>query len=238
MKLKKIKIQKDKIRAFAEHDKVLFIAFSNLFNEINILIRTLRFSNKSTGTAVETAAQNSQTLFFLELLAGKLWEAWAMMEKTWFRYKIDYDLTDSGKDALDKLKRYFSKDNLVKRIRDNYAFHYGNDILEKIPTRIETTTDDEVFDIYLSKLTVNCFFPPAMVLTLEMLKSINPNDAWKALEQLRDEVMDTAELWLEFLKAFISFITSKDSIKDGEEIIIPEPPTFDDVKLPCFVRVN
>jgi len=89
-------------------------------NEINILNKLLIVSNRKVNGAVETKAQNSQTLFILSILTGKLWESWKFLQKAYFQSKIakNYNqlLPEEAKKHLAELKAYFGKDNLIKKI--------------------------------------------------------------------------------------------------------------------------
>jgi hypothetical protein len=51
-------------------------------------------------------------------------------------------LDKSGRDSLAQIKRYFSKNNLIQTIRNNFAFHYAGDDLR---SRLECTNDRDNF---------------------------------------------------------------------------------------------
>jgi hypothetical protein len=54
-------------------------------------------------------------------------------------------LDESGKNSLNEIKRYFSKNNLIKDIRDNFAFHYSSDDLKN---QLQRTKDAGTLYIY------------------------------------------------------------------------------------------
>jgi hypothetical protein len=220
---------------------------SNLFHEINALHRVVIFSNITSDkveTVVERIAQNSQSFFFLEVLAAKLFEGWRLIKRDYYRSQLSkyYHnlLNESGKEALIKLKRYFDRsNNLIGEVRNRYVFHYSSESSEKILDQIRKLQDEDSKDkgsIYLSELTSNCFFPIAeIIVTNAILQEIEPDDEWKALDKFFKETLEVSRLFLNFFKAITYVIILKMDMR-AALIDIPDPLPLKDILMPYFLR--
>lgn len=105
----------------------------NAHNELTVLNRLLMFSMNDTGDGeLHNSAKSVQMWFVLQLLAGKLFEAWVLVTERFLRSNppefVDR-LESEQSDSLKWLAGYFGdgkpfKNNALKIIRDKTAFHY------------------------------------------------------------------------------------------------------------------
>ncbi len=249
MELREFKITKAALDRLNDKEKCFFVQISNLFHEINALHRVTIFSNTTSGsvkTVVERTAQNSQSFFFLEVLAAKLVEGWKMVKRDYYGSQLSKDycesLTLEAKEALSELKRYFERpNNRILELRDQYVFHYSSQSSEKILDKIRGLQDEELKDegsIYLSEWTSDCFFAVSeIIVTNAILKDIEPMDSLKALDKFFKEILRVSRWFLDFFKGIIYVILPKMGVR-VTPVKIPDPPSFYDVVLPCFVKMD
>jgi hypothetical protein len=186
-------------------------------------------------------AQNSQSLFFVRIQAGKLFEGWKFLERNFFGPKLskEYEkkLSDIARNSLTGLKQYFSKGNLVYLIRNEFAFHYSPISSRKINQLIIDAHDSENFEIFLSEYHGNCFYYISHVLVNSaILKSTGATTPEEAIDKLLKEINEVTSWFLEFIGGCLIVIFEKHFGKGHVEIQIPDPPYIHEVTLPYFVR--
>lgn len=243
MELKKLSISKSKLMSIPEAEQLFFLRFGNLFNEICILRKLAYFS-----TGIETtdrtirAAQNSQAFLLLKMLAGKLWEGWRLLEQDFFGTKLSQDyesrLTPIGCRGLDGLKQYFSRDNRIKKIRDELAFHYSNEYKEQMKKILEKLGESEMLDVIISENHFNCLYVASEVVA--SLASVEwtdfPDGYQQALENFLVEIDKVTKLFLDFLGDCLLVFVKKHKVHfDMTEVDIPDPPKADEIELPYFI---
>jgi hypothetical protein len=126
--------------------KRVFFALGHLLNEVAAFQKLVLWSSDcSSEKKARLAGQVTYTMMFLRLTAGKLWEGWRLLERCYFGSKLslsyDQELSPKGLDALSQLKRYFGRSNLVKHVRNGYAFHYSPERLEKVSGSVSDSLD-------------------------------------------------------------------------------------------------
>jgi len=132
----------------------------------------------------------SQALFFVRMLAGKLNEGWVMLERAFFNTclskKYEKILSQSGKDGLSDLKRYFNGENNANLIRKKFAFHYDTD---KIREELDKMLESEILEMFISEHRGNCLYSLSdAVVNWGLLNCIDPSNPRRAMEILIDEV--------------------------------------------------
>jgi len=92
------------------------------------------------------------------LLAGKLWEGWELIRKTYFSTKlslsIESKLPDDTLEALGKLKKYFGKKNIIGSLRNEFAFHYD---AQRVRAQLSLAEETDTWKIYVAE-TEDVFF--------------------------------------------------------------------------------
>jgi hypothetical protein len=236
MKLYKVSVGRTELEALPENELTFFIQAGRVLNEIGILHKLTIFSNKEAGTEVERKAQNSQSVFLLSILAGKLWEGWELLQKAYFGAKLSKHyqrlLPSSANDSLDNLKRYFSKgENLIKKIRDKIAFHYDS---PEVIAQFGKTPQDEVFEIYISEDQGNSLYYISNVLLINaILEWTGIPDPLKAIDSFFEEVLSAAGWFIDFFNHCLAAMAQENW--NLQEITIPSPPKITEVAIPFFV---
>ena len=246
MKLAKINYSKAELLSIPKKDLEFFIQLMNFFNEANILRKLMVISGNSREEAskneVIARSLSSQGLFFMRIQAGKLYEGWNMLNTHFFNNKTfsqEYNEKGSSqsKKSLSKLKESFGRGNLLKKIRNIYAFHYSKESSNNMIKQIENAPDSEMFELYFSEEYGNCFLSLANdLLNSSILEDIEPGNWRKAMNDFFQEIMDTTKYFLDFLQDCIRVIFEKYLQNEYEEIEIPEPLSITDIKLPFFVK--
>jgi hypothetical protein len=238
MKIYRATIPRKDIETLPEKELVFFIQACRILNDINILHKTTKISNKFIESEVERKAQNSQTLFFFILLTGKLFEGWDLLKTSFFRSKVSksYEvlLPKVAQDSLKKLKNYFgNNNNMIKKVGNWIAFHYeSNKLLEQI----KKLPDDENFEIYLNEYQGNCFYYiPNVLLMNAILDWSGVSEPLQALNKYFDEVTSVACWYINFLGPCLSRFAENKIKWEFKEIEIPDPPAINSIFLPYFV---
>ena len=81
------------VESLPDSELIFFIQACRILNDLNILHKTTTMSNKVVDSEIERKAQNSQTLSFFILLAGKLYEGWELVQASFFRSKLSKSYT-------------------------------------------------------------------------------------------------------------------------------------------------
>jgi hypothetical protein len=111
------------------------------------------------------------------------------MQRAFFKAKLskEYELKfdDEAKSALDSLKQYFSRENLIKNIRNWHAFHYAPD---RVSRGYSSLLPHDCLDVYLSERNANSLYVFAETICgRALLETINPTDHSKAMDDLIGE---------------------------------------------------
>ena len=246
MKLFKLQISKDELLSIPEKELELFIQLTNFYNDVNILQKLMFISGnsreKANNNKIVKMSLSSQSLFFMRIQVGKLYEGWNMLGKHFFNNKtfsIEYNKKGSSrsKKNLSKLKIFFGKDSLFENIRNNYAFHYSKESSSNMVKQIINAPDLEIFEIYLSEEYGNCFFSIANdLLNTSILEDIDSNNWSKAMKEYFQKILDVTKQFLDFTQDCILVISNKYLQLKCEEVQIPEPQSLDDITLPFFVK--
>lgn len=97
-----------------------------MLNEINSLHKMFSWCSvghrfDSPTNAVAGNISTAQAMIYARLLAGKEWEAWEALGKSWFRARISQRLEPllhpDAQDSLRSLKKYFGAPNLINQVR-------------------------------------------------------------------------------------------------------------------------
>lgn len=242
MELYKFEIPKKILEALPENELLFFIQIGTVLSEIYTLHRLTLFSNKNLETTVERRAQNAQSFFLLTLLTGKLSESWKLLEKLYFGGKLskEYEkfLPDDAKESLNKLKRYFNRENLITTVRNKISSHYD---FHEIKKHIKKIGEAEPLVIYLSPARGNCFYYASNLLTMmTVLEMTNEaTDALKALDKFFKEIWEVAEWFLDFFHHCLIAMAEKNGWENRmitKKVEIPEPPGIDEIFIPCFLK--
>src|SRR5262249_47490732 len=128
--LYRISTTKAKLAALPADVRCTLILCGHIANEITTLHRLLLFSMKSENNAVLDAYAGCQTWIYIRLLIGTVAEGLDVFQqrilgKPFGRtYLSALEKTRSGRAAIKNLKRIIGGTGLLRRLRNNHAFHH------------------------------------------------------------------------------------------------------------------
>jgi len=131
MKVAVLTIKREAFLGLENNARLFLIQILHMATEIDILRKSVVASHNGLEemSTMHKSAQFIQATFFAKELAGKLYEGWQLLNHSYFgtvlSKKYDAVLQPSALASLATIKNYFSRQNIVKDIRDNYSFHYG-----------------------------------------------------------------------------------------------------------------
>ena len=239
MVLNKILISREKLNSIPERERIFFIEIGNLLNELNTLQKVIFIAAKYTEDTLERRGRNLQALFFVRILAGKLSEAWELLKRDFFGAMLSQEyetrLDSDAKKNLEKLKKYFSRQNLIHQIRNEFAFHYSSP--EEIKRQLDEVPREEVFELLLAPEHGNCLYSMSdVILNFALLNAVDPADPWRAMDRVLSETFDVTRQFLDFLGECLVIIADQYISLDSEKVEVSNPPALDDLALPYFVR--
>jgi hypothetical protein len=162
VEVKRIRLRKGSLDALLPEEQQLVAAALVVKNDISILLccALMALPRSSDSTDPVYKARSSQTLFLLLLLAGKLYEAWVLLEKA-LRGRPHFErmrsrLDGPGRRALRQLEKYFANESsLILRTRNDLAFHYSPKVLAKAWNRLP---DAAVLELWMRDRDAACRF--------------------------------------------------------------------------------
>ena len=243
--LYRVRVSNTRFSTIPEPERILFIRFGHCIDEINTLLRIFLWSTPSEKLQKEEMnARLAQGLVIVRVLTGKLNEAYKLIDRDYFggaiSKKYNSLLDDSARNAVQNLRRYFSKTNLINTLRNQYSFHYLDKFnkvvkcLKKVPSE-----DDLIF--YFAEDSRNSFYCSAdVILRNAMLEDIEPDCPDQAQERLEKETVIVTGWLLTFLNWYMYTVMTQNLGKNFEEmgakeIMIQKPPKDTDIELPYFV---
>lgn len=237
MKIYRVGITKNMLGKMPEKDRVLFILFGTMLNEINMLHKVTYLFHKKEVSEVERKAQIAEHLFFQTLLVGKLWECWQCLQSSFFRTRAskEYEnrLNQEGKDSLEYLKRYFGKDSWIPKVRKWFSFHYDR---QQVANQLEQMPEDEALEIFLSHAQGNSlYFASSMLFIRGIATAIDAEDATRGFKTYMSETLEVAGKAIVFLNEMLSEIAKEYLDLQYEEQDIPDPPGMGEIYLPFFI---
>jgi hypothetical protein len=238
MDLHIFKISREQFNRIPEVEQIFILQICTLLNEINILQKLALFSTnkKSEISEFENKAQNAQAFFVFTILAGKLWEGWQMVNKEFFSKGLRQEyfdaLPDEGREALNFLGKYFSEQNIICKIRNQFAFHYGS---EEIKKELKANTDEN-FELILSEFSGNCLFYFANTIVGSAIISEADQDTQVAMNKVIGDILKISKKLQIFLNNAMVVAMEKYKIdKNYTTFKLSDVPKLDAVQVPFFV---
>ena len=237
-------ITKSKIQSASADDQALFLTIAHVVNEINALLRAAEWSSDfSSPIQAKVDGQITLSLMFFKLLAGKLNEAYQVIQGAYFRSALSktYNarLQPDAVNALNALKKYFDRENNVHRIRNNFAFHYSHEELRQVfPSVSETLV------VYMQRdgAPNNLFYFAEVVTAEALFRTIGIPNNEDALTTLSSELIDVASnfatLFDDLIGAFLETLGQDAWQAQAQPVVFDELPLFDDIHIPWFTNAS
>jgi hypothetical protein len=246
VKVNRWRVDREKLRAIPENERALFVLLGHAVNEINILNKTFYLSTQfSEEPKWRAHAHVSQSLVFARALTGKLNEAWQLLQSGYFQTQLSREyhqhLEASVVDALDKLKKYFGRKNLIEVIRNRFAFHYSFDDAKAV---LERDLPDDEMVMYLAEDQGNTlYYFSELVVNTALLDALEAGTEEQALSRLMGESARVVS-WLNDVAGGIMFRVVEKYLLDPagrptfEEVDIGDPVVAEDVEIPFFITTK
>ncbi len=237
-----IPVTKAILDSMPEDVRVFFVQAGRLHNEAMWLQKLILASQQhETTNEILTGMQTYQALMLTRLLAGKLWEGWDLLNRSYFGAKLsrhyEQRLPTVGQEAIAALKKYFGKKGLMQDVRNNFAFHYSPERIRAILTDLE----EPGLKIYLSEQSGNTFFQfSETIVNIAMLEGIQKGDYKAALDKLMNQVGDVARDFVTFCDAWIGLVLQEyfpeiTDLDKLEKVTLSDLPKIEDIGLNYFI---
>lgn len=240
-----IRLTQKQLDTIPEPERRLLVLMAHAGNDLNVLSKLFHFSARAESTTpILMEAENTQSMVIGRLLTGKIYECWKLMQSAFFgtgiskTYESQFDAEASK--ALQALKRYFGRDNLIARVRNGHAFHYS---LDEIDAGYRALVDGDPLEVYLSKANANTLYSFADAIAgRAMLEAIKPGDGRGAFEMLIDETTKAVAQIGEVIGATMTICFKTylggDLYALGAKVIeIEGAPDSQAVSIPYFVEI-
>ena len=246
MRLQRIGLTAEQLRGIPDEERSIIVVLAHALNEVNTLNRLLFLCTRIDQEPRWVAhAQAAQAFIVARPLIGKLNEAWVVLQKGYFGSKLSKLYTGllepSATEALDYLKSYFGRKNLVFEVRNNFAFHYS---LEQARTSTPDDSLPEDLAIYLHQTNGNSLYYFAeYLMNKALIDLISPTDPESALGTLLDEMSKVIAHLNEFVQGLLFVILDKyigedvlrQSVQAVELGIVPQSAS---IGIPFFFEVG
>jgi hypothetical protein len=227
-----------------DKERALFFLLGHAINEINVLNKLFYLSNQyDMSDKWRQHAHITQGLVLARTLTGKLWEAWELLTKGYFKTQLSKDyyvkLNDNAKNALKSLQKYFGRENLIKTLRNSFSFHYDiNEVSKLVP---EDLNPDELI-CYLSPTNGNTlYYFSEYAVNVALLDAISPGDPAVAMDSLIKESRELVE-WFNEAAQGIMVVAADQYLRDDdgsvplETIEIGPVPVAEEIQLPFYLE--
>jgi len=172
-----------------------------------------------------------------KLLAGKLYEGNKLLRQRFYGSSVSRDyvplLSKEAREALSKIKNYFDRDNLIHKVRKNYAFHYSPDELAAV---LPSVSED--LDVYIDsagRILNNLYYFAEVLANTAMLSGID-HDIQAAFRKFWKDVILVAEWFAIVSNGLIVQFLKNHFLWDGAatEISLDDLMPTSSVRLPWF----
>lgn len=249
MDIHRIKIDRAKLAAMPETERVLLLLVAHAANELNVLTKLILMMRKDPPSSlIIDHVEAGQTFIFMRLLIGKLHEAWELFRvrvlsdhaiSTRFLPKLPSDATNS----LAALKKYFGRENAITAIRNKASFHYS-DKENLTEANFQQLAATEPLQFYLTDTVGNCFYHAgelvAQLAAINVVKtpSAGPHTrsaVASALDGLCSEVIQVSSGMTGLFNGLIALL-GEDVVDSASTETIPDGPKLSTFTLPFFVE--
>ncbi len=245
--IQKFPLQPEKIRTIPSEERTFYFLAGHVANEINVFFKLVGWTVQTeVSCREETFARGAQATIIAKVFAGKLNEAWELLNTSFFgsgiSQKYEPKLTERSREALRNLKQYFGKKNLIKDVRNKFAFHYT---CEEFQENIMEAAENSTLEMYIatSGRYNSLYAGSETVSNYAMLKYLDEDSAEAALNSLFMDLDRVGTWFADFLEGYMLVATRDYLGASGEElgvesIRISSLQEFEKVTIPYFSDVK
>lgn len=197
----KLTVTKKQLNLFPEKERILFIQIGHLANELTILTKLLIYAHTDSDREIIRRAYTTQASLIARICIGKLSEGWRLLEDNLFASKLsrkyETKLSEYGSEALQNLKKYFGKKNLISKIRNKFSFH--NPSSEDIKKRLGSIPDEAELHLYLGTEVANSnYYLSEEIISTAMLNCVESDTLQQAMDRMYKELLEVSGWFVEF----------------------------------------
>lgn len=248
IKVYRIPVPKDRLRAMPKDERVLLLLLGYAANQLSMLQKFLNFATNRTPEAeFEQHATGSQTQMLVRLLVGSLNEAWLLISTRFLQQPFAKEylakIDAGGLEALEALKRQFGGSNLLNAVRNSYAFHYPrtDEAEAAFDAACNNPDVDDCWNLYFSHHGFNSsFFLSDLIFIHGISGKVQGATLDAAQRKLMQEASAASSNLIEFAKAFFAAAWLQHfgtEILAKDVVTVADAPDVDQVWLPFFVEV-
>jgi len=212
MRLHQICLPAEAFLKIPQAERALLVALGHALNEFNIFNRLLIAASHFDDEPPQVAyAQSIQMYSITRVLVGKILEAWKAIDVGFFRSKLSKKyvarLHDDQAQALDRLKKYFSKRNAIADVRNGLAFHFS---IETAGTAPKEEINEHDLSLYIGESRGNCLYPfSETIFNTELMRITNCATMQEAFAKVIDEVNAVDKPLHEFAQGVMTLIVEE-----------------------------
>lgn len=238
MELYEIDIPKQILITMPQNERVFVINLGQFLNEINVLLRGVMFvENHKPDNDMEMSGWRCQYLYFTRILASCLYEGWKILKNAYFgsglSRKLENEFNDETKANLTNIKKYFSSDNDIKKIRNKFGFHYSQETIDDGVKAISDSDQKYLKFILGNNRGNNLYLYSDAVVYYSMVHSLTPREFNKLIQ----EIYKVCDWFLAFGAVCIAILLSNHGVTiEKKPIKLDEVPNRGDVTFPFFCQ--
>lgn len=225
MIIHKVIVSKKHLSLLPEKERVLFIQIGHLANELTTLTKLLIYAYADSDSDVIRKAYTMQASVIARICIGKIFEGWRLLEGSLFASslskKYEGKLSRAGSEALQNLKRYFGKKNLISEIRNRFSFHNPSfvdikDLLGSIPEEAE-------LHLYLGTQHANSnYYLSEEIISRAMLSYVGSDNLQQAMDRMHKELSEVSGWLVEFCGHCMVAIADEHWRQCKQDLIVEE----------------
>lgn len=246
MQLHKVNLSREQLDRIPPAERRLLVLIAHAANDIGALSKLFHFAAGSAAdSGVLGQAENAQALVLARAVTGSIYEFWQLLQTSFFGPALskiyEPQLDAEAQDALQALKRYFGRENLIGTVRNKFAYHYSPD---QVDAGYAVLTEDDPLQIYLAQHNANTFYAFGdTIVGRAMLEAIRPGDHRAAFEALIAQTSEAVGHINTVIGALMIICISKyigANLYDlGAEVIEVEgSPESQVVRIPFFIEIE
>ncbi len=162
-------------------------------------MKLLIYAHADSKSDTTRKAYRTQASVIGMICIGKIFEGWRLLESSFFASllfkKYEAKLSAAGSEALQNLKKYFGKKDVISKIRNNFSFH--NPSFEMIRDLLASIPDDAELHMYLGTQHANSnYYLSEEIVSRAMLTTyVKSNSLQEAMDRMYKELTEVSG-WL------------------------------------------
>ena len=244
MKIRQVSLPIDAFLKIPKDERALLVAMGHALNEYNIFNKLLIASSHFADEPLQVAyAQSIQMYSIARVLVGKIYESWNVINSGFFKShlskKYSNKLNNSESSAINGLKKYFSKKNLIEEVRNGLAFHFS---IASAATAPLDELNKHDLSIYLSESQGNCIYPfSETIFNTEMMRLTGCPTMQEAFMKLVEEINAVDRFLNTFAQGIMALILAEHIGNSQlqaatEQIEIGEVTRLREITIPFFCQ--